>query len=301
MPLQKVNRESTKYNPTTLLSLFELDGTAIGLTPVYRFYDGTNNNFRPITFNGVIYTAFPIKVEGLDYDGKGSLPRGTLTCSNIGGFVSNLLLQNSQLNRAKFTRIRVYARYIDAANFDGNINPYGSADPLAAFEAETFFINRKITENHDVVSFELVSSLELEQVKLPNRPILANICPFRFRDPLSCGVTGAPIADRANRTFLGDYGFSSLTDLGEYNPSTTYAPGDYVYVVSILPQTLGDKLFYVCNVAGTVGAANSPYTNPGRWLADSCPKTIGGCKLRNPTGALPYGGMPGVTRGSFRL
>lgn len=304
MPKLTVNREGFLSNPTTLLSLYELDGRAIGLSTVYRFYDGTNNNFQPLVFNGVTYTGFPVKVEGLDLDGKGTLPRGTVTFANINGFVSTLLLQYSQLNKAKFVRQRVYARYIDATNFEGGVNPYGAADPSAVFDPEIFFINRKIREDQDVVSFEVVTSLELESVKLPNRPILAMICPFRFRDPTTCNYTGAPISDRANKLFVGGagtYGFGSLTNQGEWSAATTYQPGDYVYIESTLPQTLGDQLFYVCNSSNVLGASNSPVTNPSLWLADACSKSMAGCKLHFSTGPLRGGFFPGVTRGPFRV
>lgn len=304
MPKLTVNREGLLSTPTTLLNLFELDGRHIGLSTVYRFYDGTNNNYQPITFDGLVYTAFPVKVEGLDFDGKGSLPRGTLTVSNIRGFISNLLLQHAQLNRAKFTRTRVYARFIDAVNFDGGINPYGTPDPQACFEAETFYVNRKIREDHDVVAFELVTLLELDDVKLPNRSIYANICPFRFRDPTTCGYAGAPLADRANKLFVGGvgtYGFSSLTDKGEWSAATTYSVGDYVYIVSTLLQTEGDKLYYVCNApAPIIGEANSPLANSKLWLADACAKNFAGCKLHFSSGPLPAGFFPGVTRGGFQ-
>lgn len=296
------NRESLLSNPTSLLSLYELDGTAIGLTTIYRFYDGTDNNFQPLVFNGITYTAFPIKVEGLDLDGKGSLPRGTVTIANINGFVSSLLLQNQQLNRAKFSRIRVYARFIDSANFLDGINPYGTPDPTAAYEADIFYVSRKISENRDYVAFEVVTALELENVKLPNRPILANICPYRFRQSTTCGYSGAPIADRANKLFEGGAGTYGLTlvDQGQWSAATTYNAGDYVYVISTLPQTLGDRLYYVCYVNSTVGSSQSPSAAPNRWLSDACSKSMAGCKLHFPTGPLPGGFFPGVTRGAFR-
>jgi lambda family phage minor tail protein L len=297
----KTNTESLLSSPTSLLSLYELDGTAIGLSTIYRFYDGTSNNFQPLVFNGVTYTAFPIKVEGLDFDGKGSLPRGTVTIANINGFVSSLLLQNQQLNRAKFTRIRVYARYIDTANFLDGVNPYGTPDPTAAYEADIFFVSRKISENREAVAFEVVTALELENVKIPNRPILANICPFRFRQSTTCGYAGAPISDRANKLFEGGGGTYGLTlvDQGEWSAATTYNEGDYVYLISTLPQTLGDRLYYVCYVNGTVGSSQSPSTTQNRWLADACSKSMAGCKLHFATGPLPGGFFPGVTRGAF--
>lgn len=303
MAQTKVNNERASFTPSTLLELYTVDATAIGLQTIYRFHDGSNNLLRPVTFNGVQYTPFPVKAENFSFDGKGGVDRPKLTLSNVNGFVSNLLLQNANLIGAKVTRTRVFARFIDASNFPNNINPYGTPDPTATYPDDIFYVNRKVLENNQVVQFELASNLELDGVQLPRRQIIANICPFRFRDPETCGYSGAPIADRNNKTFLGagGYGFSSLTDRGEYNSSTTYASGDYIYIVSQLPQTYGDKLFYVCNSASVTGNSNSPINNPGLWLADACAKNPAGCKLHFPNQPLPFGGYPGVSRGQYNF
>ena len=301
MPQQKINLEQSAFAPAALLEFFLLDGRSVGLSTIYYFHSATNNNYKAIVFNGISYTPFPVKVEGYEFRSDGSLPRPKVTLSNMNGFVSNILLGSVNLIGAQFIRRRVYARYIDAVNFPNNQNPYGTPDPTAAYPDEIFFVNRKVTENSQVVQFELATSLDLEQAQLPNRQVLSQICPFRFRDPDSCSYAGAPVSDRNNKTFLGagGYAFISLTDRGAYNSATTYAVGDYVFVTSVLPKTLGDQLFYVCNVAGTVGEANGPIVNPGRWLADACSKTIAGCKLHFQNQPLKFGGFPGISRAQY--
>lgn len=294
MPSSVINREATSLTPSTLLNLFIVDASFLG-GPTLYFYDGSNNNFKPVTFNGQNYTPWPCKLQGFDIDGKGSLPRPKLTLANLNGFISSYLLQNNNLIGANFIRRRVFARFIDAANFPDNVNPYGVPDPSAAYPDDIFFINRKVIENKEIVEFEVVTTLEIDNVQLPRRQILATVCPFKYRNS-SCGYVGAPIADKNNTVFgVGGYGYT-LSDKGEWSASTTYNQGDYVYMVSTLPLTKGERLFYVCSTNTTVGATNSPIANPNRWIADACSRSIAGCKLRFFNQPLRFGGFPGTSR-----
>lgn len=296
MPQQKVLQEAYSFTPTALLELWVLDGTAVGLNTVYYFCNGVNTSYQSITFNGTQYTAFPIKVESMDVDGKGTLPHPKLSVSNINGFISNLLLQNTSLIGATVTRRRVFARFIDAVNF--NPQPlWNSPDPTAAFPDESFQINRKIVENQQLIQWELASPLETQNVKIPKRTILANVCVWKYRDPTSCNYTGAPIADKGNKIFgAGGYGYT-LTSRGVYNAVTTYAQGDYVTLFSTLPQFSGIPIVFVCTRNSTVGI--TPLGNPVYWIADSCVKNLAGCKLRFPGVPLRGSFFPGITRAGF--
>jgi lambda family phage minor tail protein L len=295
MPLQSTNLESVKLEATTLLNLLEVDATSLGGT-VYRFYDGTNNNFLPVVFNGVEYQPYPFQLTDMAIDGQGSLPRPKLTLANLNGFLSSVVLQNNNLIGAKFTRKRVYARFIDAENFPNNINPYGTPDPLAAYSDEVFYINRKTNENKQTISFELVTPLELDNVKLPRRQIWAKICPFSYRGE-SCGYTGVPISDQNGKLFgAGGYGFT-LTNLGQWSSAVTYNQGDYIYVESTLPLNEGEKIYFVCSSNGTVGVGNSPYTNSKVWIGDSCRRSFKACRDHFPSPLpLNFGGFPGVSK-----
>ena len=46
-------------------------------------------------------------------------------------------------------------------------NPFGTPDPTAEFPKEIYFLDRKVTENRNVVTWELQSALDLVNVKLP--------------------------------------------------------------------------------------------------------------------------------------
>ena len=300
MPQTKVLQESYSFTPTQLIELWELNGTAVGLDTVYRFVNSSSCNFQSVTFNGVSYMPFPIKVESMETDGKSSLPRPRLSVSNINGFVSNLLLLNTNsLDGATVTRRRVYARFLDAANYPTPTPIWVTPDTTAAFPDEPFIINRKTTENPQVVQWELASPLEMNNVRLPRRQIIANICTWKYRQAGTCNYSGAPISDVANRTFTGTFYNMTLADQGAYNSATTYNRGDYVYTTSDLPQFSGISFFWVCSTNGTVG--KTPSTTSTNWIADQCAKSSAACKLRFTDTPLRTSAMPGVSRADWIL
>jgi len=56
-------------------------------------------------------------------------------------------------------------------------NPYGAPDPTAEFPQEIYFLDRKVTENRNVVTWEAQSALDLVNVKLPKRIATKEIFP----------------------------------------------------------------------------------------------------------------------------
>ena len=165
-------------NPGAIIELFTLtlDSTLHGSSTVHRFHNGSNMNANGnIVWAGNSYEKFPIQCEGFDFGSTGTLPRPTISVSNIFGTITALLQAANQttvgndLNGTKLVRIRTLAKFLDAVNFDGNTNPYGTPDPTAEFPQEIYFLDRKITENRDVVIWEAISALDLVNVKLPKR------------------------------------------------------------------------------------------------------------------------------------
>jgi len=73
------------------------------------------------------------------------------------------------LTGATVKRIRTKARFLDAANFPSNVNPYGTPDPTAEGKQEIFLIDRKSAENRTVVSFELAAVFDMAGVRAPKR------------------------------------------------------------------------------------------------------------------------------------
>ena len=87
--------ELSKLNPSAIIELFEvhLDSALHGSTDVYRFHAGANAAVSGnVVFNGNTYTRIPVKADGFDFTNTGTLPRPTLSISNLDGVMTTLLL-----------------------------------------------------------------------------------------------------------------------------------------------------------------------------------------------------------------
>ena len=164
-------------NPSAIIELFtlQLDNSLHGATTIYRFHAGSSlKDNGEIVWAGNSYQRFPIKAEGFAFR-QGQLPRPTLTVSNALGTITAILLSvntttaGNDLTGATVTRIRTLARFLDAVNFPGDINPYGTPDNTAEFPQEIYKIDRKSAENREVVQFELASVFDLAGIRAPNR------------------------------------------------------------------------------------------------------------------------------------
>ena len=161
-------------NPSAIIELYEiaLDSTLHGSSDILRFHNGTSLvRNGDIKFASNTYTKFPIECKGFEYTAKGQFPRPTITVSNASGFITATLLGITGIAKdlvgAKFTRIRTLAKFIDADNFADGTN--STASPSTKFPDEIYFIDRKMTENREVIQWEAASALDLTNVKIPKR------------------------------------------------------------------------------------------------------------------------------------
>tara|TARA_R100000231_G_scaffold64888_2_gene52364 strand:- start:209 stop:787 length:579 start_codon:yes stop_codon:yes gene_type:complete len=177
MSTDPVFSEIQKINPSAIIELFvlQLDTALHGANTIYRFHAGTNLNANgEIVFAGNSYLRFPIQATGFA-DQRGQLPRPKVTISNTTGLISSILVSVNQvtagndLTGATFTRIRTMARFLDAVNFTGNTNPFGTPDPTAEFRRKIYIVDRKSTENREIVEFELAAATDMAGVRAPKR------------------------------------------------------------------------------------------------------------------------------------
>jgi len=279
--ISMVYDELLQLAPSAVIELFELhlDSSLHGSSDVYRFHAGMSKNDRNqdinVVFNGNKYTRLPIKAEGFEYTSTGTLPRPTLTVSNIDSTMTVLLAlvnkttAGNDLGGAEVKRIRTLKKYLDDINFrfnnsaitqSGNTlttqggtvfnfptvgNPRGVPDPNVQFPQERWFIDRKANESRDAVTFELASKFDLAGQKLPKRQVIANVCQWIYKSS-ECG----------------------------YNPAT--GPGKTIAGVNY-------TRFDVNNNGVTTDAD------------DVCGKRIASCKCRFGDNAeLPFGSFPGA-------
>lgn len=186
--------ELQKLAPNSIIELFELElveglhyatGNPTSVPIIYRFHAGTNIDSQSnIVWQSNTYERFPIEAKGYEYNGEGKIPRPTLVMSNLGGITRlgsvlrvtdllntvNLVTAHNDLLDAKVTRRTLTADALDASNFAGNTNPFGTPSSNE-FPKEIHFIDRKIQESRDVVSFELVNKLDMENKRVPARSV----------------------------------------------------------------------------------------------------------------------------------
>ena len=195
MSTAPVFNEIQKINPSAIIELFvlqlvtSLHGTSSGLPSsnnennIYRFHAGSNLNANgEIVWAGKSYMRFPVTAEGFAFQ-RGQLPRPKLTVSNATGLMSlilesvNLVTVGNDLTGATVTRIRTMARFLDAVNFPGSSNPLGTPDPTAEFKREIYTVDRKATENREIVEFELAAVFDLAGVRAPKRQCTRSLFP----------------------------------------------------------------------------------------------------------------------------
>ena len=164
-------------NPSSIIELFTLTTTAAlhGSASTYRIHAGSSlNSNGEIVWAGNSYLRFPVEATGFKYQ-KGQLPRPTLTVSNALGTITSILLTvnetttGNDLTGATVTRIRTLAKFLDAVNFAGGVNPYGTPDATAEFPQEIYLIDRKSQENREIVTFELATPSDMAGVRAPKR------------------------------------------------------------------------------------------------------------------------------------
>ncbi|MDP2808635.1 MAG: phage minor tail protein L [Rhodocyclaceae bacterium] len=173
--------------PGALLEMFQLDIDG----ETYRWHGGTNDLSASVTWQGHVYTMWPVEATGFEWRGNGTLPRPTLRVANGGGLISALARAHADLVGGVVTRRRTFARYLDAVNFPGGVNP--TADPNAALPTEVWFVERKSGESDVFLEFELGAACDVQGVRIPRRQVVQNVCTWRYRGA-DCGFTGGAVA-----------------------------------------------------------------------------------------------------------
>jgi lambda family phage minor tail protein L len=187
-----IESDIQKASAGSLVEMFEIDLSPIGIDEQYYFHNGINELGNNLIWQGQTYIRFPIEASGFEKNGSGQQPRPTLRVANIDGLIGALSVANGDLIKARFIRRRTFLKYLDAVNFaDGN----PTADANVHFDDEIWFIDRKSSSNQMMVEFELVSAFDLQGVQLPRRQCIQNVCTWRYRSA-ECGYAGPAVADK---------------------------------------------------------------------------------------------------------
>lgn len=176
-----------------IVELFELDISRInkdGSSSIWLFCNEKNELDKPVVWRGKTFLPLPIQFEGVEKRSDGPSNRPTLKVGNVDGYFFGVINRYNGLIGAKITRYRVESRHLDAVNFkDGN----SAANPNE-YVADSYTFNRAESYNKHQATFELSLPTETDGATIPNRTILASVCPFQYRG-IGCGYDGHAIAD----------------------------------------------------------------------------------------------------------
>jgi lambda family phage minor tail protein L len=287
---EKILSEAASLQPSALISFYVLDASAQGggilrLTPYVR---GTEQD---VTWQGVVYSGYPVEFTGAEFKGQGTLPRPTVRFANVLGTISALCIAYNDLVGAKFIRRRTFSRFLDGQP---------DADPTAALPDDVFEIDRKAYEDRNYVEFELASALEVEGVMLPRRQVMSATCAWIYRSPECSFARNVAIATKDDVKLTG-WKFNAPTApnvpiattqnyLGEWVPGTAYDALDVVWR-QITPRV---KRYFIAK-AGAPGPNHGiEPPNTLYWTEDLCSLSLLGCRKRFGNGPKPFGGFPGT-------
>jgi lambda family phage minor tail protein L len=216
--IKKITSDSASLEPSSLVTLFEIDISEIAITESllkntkfnkavetsFKFHNNVKSVKGDIWFGGKKYIAAPIQADGFEMSSKGTLPRPrlSLTVSDQGisllSLFKDLMRDLDDLVGSRVIRRRTFLKYVDKETFypTGDIPANDSnnleapsnfdPDPNAQFPEDIYYIDRKSGENKLSIEFELSSALELEEIRLPGRLLSQQRCPWTYRGEGCC-------------------------------------------------------------------------------------------------------------------
>lgn len=284
--------EIARDDPTAEIKLFQIDLSPFG-EAVYYYCSSKNILDASITWQGQAYTAIPIDFKEGVYSLDRPPERPTLSMTNLGNLFGSFAASYNDLVGAEVTIITTYARFLDAVNFPGSVNPDAAN---TGQQPEVYRISRKANENKIFIEFELGSPFEFN-TRFPSRSVNPHRCIADYRDGDTCPYAGGPVTD-VDGNFFSNAIFQSAS-AGAYNPATSYAANVWVTYEVKPKMDLGSgyvrTLVFVSLQSSNQG--HDPLSSPTWWKQDVCVKSLEwpGCKahFRNNY-PLPFNGFPGI-------
>lgn len=145
--------------------------------PILRFTNTKEADGSNIRFNGVEYTAINFKAEGFSWDSS-SMPRPKITISiaDDEGSLPNTFLNIAVAYKggqgATLYRMETLSRYLDNHE-DGGMNAYLLND--------RYIVDRVLSIDKQSISWELITPLDLGNLKIPSRQALVDVCSWVYR------------------------------------------------------------------------------------------------------------------------
>jgi lambda family phage minor tail protein L len=139
-------------------AIIPADATTVPDPIYFCNWEETNGSF--VAFAGNQYVPIPYQASGFAISNEGVLPNPTLTMSNV--FLTPTVLANvyEDLLGTQVIRTRVLAKHLDNGS---------EPDSNAKWPDETWFVQRKVSENKLFITWELSTPFDLDGVTIPKR------------------------------------------------------------------------------------------------------------------------------------
>jgi len=298
MPINdKIAQDLIDAEPTAILEFYQLyPNTAENPDNCFYFHPCSLGLNQQIILAGQQYFPLAVEVEDFESNVFNRIARPRIRVGNQGLVISDILIKNNDFKYAKLIRKKIFIKYIDDANFDGGVNPFGVADPNAEISSETFVISQKLQENKNFVEFELTAPFDLENFDVPGRLILGRYCYWQYRG-MGCNYFGRPVCQENDQQFtfiptgnapvvLGEgFDYSNLDF--QWQDGKQYSGGSIAFVTTEKDPFL---TYYVCSSGHTASVNNHPALDSSPWQKDGCSKLISSCRKRFVNTGIYYSG-----------
>ena len=146
------------------------------------FHDGLDSNLSEVTMLDYsnnsqtnTYKALPIEMKGLDRTSATKFPAPTIQFANV---LSTLKLAVNSIDYQDFSGRRVIRRttlrkYLKS---EGDSN-----SPPVEFPRDVYYIDYLKQRTKEVLNFQLQAPFDLQGIKLPNRTVVPNRCPWIYQ------------------------------------------------------------------------------------------------------------------------
>lgn len=324
---KNLSSELMSLSPSSLISLYEISVADLGfsagiisqtevslnINTIFRFHNSINLTSSSLYWQGNEYIAAPIIAQGFETSLKGSpvTPSLSISVSDEGipqlTMLKQRIYQLGDIVGAKVTRIRTFARFIDATNFFNQTPPQNFfPDPNQELPRDIYYIDRLANENKNAITYDLSQLFEVEGITLPGRIVSEQSCVAAYRGEGclyeysgrkssalglgTCPSFAPPVATALDELISNLITGVSFNDKGLYNPGQSYNMGDSTFL-----SNRGINYYFVSKVNNN----NSAPPNNSGWIEDACSKRLLGCKYRWSnigSGILPFVGFPSVNR-----
>lgn len=289
--------ETEQHTQSRMFKLVTL--TLPGDVPLYL----VDSNYS-VTFDGIEYAAFPLKVAPTTISTDGSIDKASITVANVS---REMMTYVEQYNGMRGCRVQVKSVYESVLDFVYFPQPDGSvvtADNAAknntAYIEDEFFIDT-YSANEQAITFTLEPIIDLN-IRLPRRRYMVDTCYWTYKGYDTCKHNG--VSDMVVSVSSGNHNLVIAASANLPTAARRLSVGTIISIgnsyehltiatsIATLDST-GKVTGWTCTVSPT------PAVSAGGYLKFiTCNKTLTDCAVRKNVNN--FGGFPGVS-GSRRI